>query len=734
MARSLETGDFVAIKIIQRFSKRRKLGRVTVSPEGKTKREIAILKKVRHANVVGLLEVIDDPELKKIYVVLEHVELGEIVWRRKGAPHVCLYERRRVEKEHSGEKEYLEDEKHYKASDRHRLRKAVQCLRNSQIQLESNYSCCNRERGHDEYDNLSTSFRENPQYSQCISSRDSWLLSNPDSQISSGISSRATSARVSRAHTPLPSEIDTNTIDLDHENSRETRSLPFLTLDCSHGSCATLDALSCGSNTENKSYSARSPSVADSIISYMSSIDDICHDALEEDYSYVPCFTIDQARSAFRDTVLGLEYLHYEGIVHRDIKPANLLWTKDHRVKISDFGVSYFGRPIRDDETEENVSEAEATDFDDDLELAKTVGTPAFFAPELCCTDLDTEQPKVTEQIDVWSLGVTLYCLIFARIPFLANDEWQLFRSIAQDEVYIPRLRLKAVDQIGNQLPGNAIKRSGSSASRYREENEIAFEFVDDELYDLLKRMLIKDPTQRIKLREVKRHPWLLRGVDNIIGWLDDTDPSRVTAGLRIQVNKHELERAVVPLTFLERARTAVKKAVGKVIGAARSDTRSDRSRGSRGTRPRAQSSATSSGTDTNLHTPVTPIMKSSRRSSLREDEALVGFLNDSNETNRGTKDRPLAQILTANFDNPLCTADSFRSILRSPGSGTVYSTDGASRLNAPDQMISNMLRRNSMVQRGHSYSRSAVSTSSLSPFGDEPRTPIMKNISNVLL
>ena len=46
LARSLETGDYVAIKIIQRFSKKRRLGRVTVSPEDKTKREIAILKKI----------------------------------------------------------------------------------------------------------------------------------------------------------------------------------------------------------------------------------------------------------------------------------------------------------------------------------------------------------------------------------------------------------------------------------------------------------------------------------------------------------------------------------------------------------------------------------------------------------------------------------------------------------------------------------------------------------------
>jgi [calcium/calmodulin-dependent protein kinase] kinase len=198
----------------------------------------------------------------------------------------------------------------------------------------------------------------------------------------------------------------------------------------------------------------------------MSSVDDVQHDAFEDDFSYVPCFTLDDARKAFRDTVLGLEYLHYEGIIHRDIKPANLLWTKDHRVKISDFGVSYFGRPLREGEAEENISEADATDFDDDLELAKTVGTPAFFAPELCYTDLDVEQPKVTDQIDVWSLGITLYCLIYARIPFLADDEYQLFRCIAKEDVYIPRKRLKPVDPNCN----NQTKSTGPSTGPYRQE------------------------------------------------------------------------------------------------------------------------------------------------------------------------------------------------------------------------------------------------------------------------
>jgi len=726
LARSLETGDYVAIKIIQRFSKKRRLGRVTVSPEDKTKREIAILKKIRHANVVGLLEVIDDPELKKIYMVLEHVELGEIVWRKKGNARVCKYERRRIEKEQRGEKDTGEDEKFFKIQERRAKRKEMQ--RSSKFtqghgeywslehgdEVDGDGAPLSRQTTHASEPNLASSYK-------------SVIYSNPPSmnhsRATSRAPSRAPSRTSSRAHTPLP-EHDIPALDSDNEDD-EPGPLPSIS---AHASASALDGSYYGSYLEDPPNRGRSPSMADSIISHMSSIDDIQHDPHEEDYSYVPCFTIDQARSAFRDTVLGLEYLHYEGIVHRDIKPANLLWTKDHRVKISDFGVSYFGRPVRDGENEENISEADATDFDDDLELAKTVGTPAFFAPELCYTDLDVEQPKVTEQIDVWSLGVTLYCLIYARLPFLADDEYQLFKCIAKNDVYIPRRRLKAVD-----CSPQAATRIGPCPGPYREDGELAFEDIDTELYDLLKQMLIKNPVERIKLREVKRHPWVLRGMDNIMGWIDDTDPSRRTAGRKIQVNAAELDHAVVPITFLERARSAIKKTVNKVIGVARSEG---------GSRRRAASSATSSGTDL-VHTPITPISRDSRRASLRGDESYFASVSDFHDQREPTE-HPLAQSLTASPDLSLGSVDPFSldfpnhssSVGATPrrvGSGNV--TDSETRPVLPERTVSAAASIQTVVPRGHSYSRSVANTPSemLLEEGQSTPGPFTDHQGNIL-
>ncbi len=726
LARSLETGGFVAIKIIQRFSKKRKLGRVTVSPEDKTKREIAILKKIRHPNVVGLLEVIDDPELKKIYMVLEHVELGEIVWRKKGDKNICLYERRRIEREQRGEKDSGDDEKYFKMIERRRQRKDAQRAKLSLQHHPDHWSLehgddeepenpLSRQATHDSTTNLSQSYR-------------SALRSNPGSRAPSRTPSRAPSRTSSRAHTPLPTELDIGALDSDNEDDEPG---PLPSIGSNHGSSSALEGTYYGSYPDDPPFRGRSPSMADSIISHMSSVDGMEHDAFEDDFSYVPCFTVDQARSAFRDTVLGLEYLHYEGIVHRAIKPANLLWTKDHRVKISDFGVSYFGRPIRDGETEENISEADATDFDNDLELAKTVGTPAFFAPELCYTDLDIVQPKVTEQIDVWSLGITLYCLIYARIPFLADDEYQLFKAIAKEDVYIPRRRLKAVDPNATTPQQGNVKRIRPIMGPYREEGELAFEDIDDELFDLLKRMLIKDPVERIKLREVKRHPWVVKGIDNVIGWVDDTDPSRKTAGRRIQVDKNELERAVVPITFLERARSAVKKAVGKVIGVTRSETRAE------GSRRRAVSNATSSGLDTHNTSPLslTPGLRDNRRASLRGDESYFGSLSDlQDHHHREPTEHPLAQSLTASPDLSIHEGYPFALDFARPSApvGAAPTRDCKPpgtpdpdfRPGPPDRTVSVAASIQTVVHRGHSHSRSVNSPPAGSIHEDRVRTP----------
>ncbi len=178
-----------------------------------------------------------------------------------------------------------------------------------------------------------------------------------------------------------------------------------------------------------------------------------------------PLLTMSESKKYFRDVLLGLDYLHSKGIIHRDIKPANLLLDSENTVKITDFGVSYLRGP-----------------GSNESELSRTAGSPAFFAPEICYTDLDKPREKITEQIDVWALGVTLYCFVFGRLPYIGDNEFGLFVSIVNQPLKFP--------------------------TRTEPNNDI------EDAKDLISKMLIKDPTKRIRIPDIRKHNFILRGLN----------------------------------------------------------------------------------------------------------------------------------------------------------------------------------------------------------------------------
>lgn len=163
----------------------------------------------------------------------------------------------------------------------------------------------------------------------------------------------------------------------------------------------------------------------------------------------------EQARLYFRDVILGIEYLHYQKIVHRDIKPSNLLLGDDGHVKIADFGVS-------------NQFEG------NDALLSSTAGTPAFMAPE---TLSDTRKSFSGKALDVWAMGVTLYCFVFGKCPFI--DEYILALH--------NKIRTKLVDF--PEIPK-----------------------ISEELRTLILRMLDKNPDTRITIPEIKMDQWVTQG------------------------------------------------------------------------------------------------------------------------------------------------------------------------------------------------------------------------------
>lgn len=67
-AKDLESGQIVAIKIINRVTKKRLGNYDPNEQENKIRREIAIMKKCHHPNIVNLIEVIDNPNSQKVYL------------------------------------------------------------------------------------------------------------------------------------------------------------------------------------------------------------------------------------------------------------------------------------------------------------------------------------------------------------------------------------------------------------------------------------------------------------------------------------------------------------------------------------------------------------------------------------------------------------------------------------------------------------------------------------------
>ncbi|XP_077468317.1 calcium/calmodulin-dependent protein kinase kinase 1b [Stigmatopora argus] len=162
--------------------------------------------------------------------------------------------------------------------------------------------------------------------------------------------------------------------------------------------------------------------------------------------------TEDRARFYFRDVVLGIEYLHFHKIIHRDIKPSNLLLGDDGHVKIADFGVS---------------NEFEGAD----ALLSGTAGTPAFMAPET----MEEHQREFTgKALDVWAMGVTLYCFVYGKCPFYDD--------------YIVALH-------------NKIKNKPVEFLQTPE--------ISEELKQLIENMLDKNPQSRITVPQMKLHQWV---------------------------------------------------------------------------------------------------------------------------------------------------------------------------------------------------------------------------------
>ncbi|KAL6410407.1 CAMK/CAMKL/GIN4 protein kinase [Ilyonectria robusta] len=148
----------------------------------------------------------------------------------------------------------------------------------------------------------------------------------------------------------------------------------------------------------------------------------------------------------FRQIISAIAYCHSFNICHRDLKPENILITADLQIKIADFGMA-------------------ALHQTDTHQLATACGSPHYAAPEL----LKNRQYR-GDRADIWSLGVILYAMLSATLPF---DDPDL------------RVMMSRTKRGQYQMP----------------------DFLSPEAEDLIRRMLQVNPDQRATLKEIWRHP-----------------------------------------------------------------------------------------------------------------------------------------------------------------------------------------------------------------------------------
>ena len=176
------------------------------------------------------------------------------------------------------------------------------------------------------------------------------------------------------------------------------------------------------------------------------------------------------AKLLYRQIILGIKYMHEQGIVHRDIKLENILIDLNNNIKICDFGI---GRVL---------SSPEQPLFDQ-------CGTPMYIAPEiLLCSK---EKGYKGFPVDIWSSGIVLYILLSGTLPFsFKNSSSSLSESNESN--------LSEDNNNNTELQYSIINK---------EPKEI--ENISKEAEDLLKKILKKNPEKRITCEEILNHPWM---------------------------------------------------------------------------------------------------------------------------------------------------------------------------------------------------------------------------------
>ena len=156
---------------------------------------------------------------------------------------------------------------------------------------------------------------------------------------------------------------------------------------------------------------------------------------------------INNLKLFFAEVILAFEHIHNHNIIYRDLKPENLLLDESGHIRVCDFNLAKAGI----------TKNKRANSF---------CGSPLYFSPEM------VSGKGVNYKCDIYGIGLLIYELVTGKTAFNANNINSLYALIKKNKIDFNLPELKG------------------------------------DIKDLLEKILVKNPDERLTLEEIKQHPY----------------------------------------------------------------------------------------------------------------------------------------------------------------------------------------------------------------------------------